>query len=78
LEENWETSSVKILKRRKKMDEKFKEWALENNALDGEKPKKLLKRLRAENKWIELSRVTCPPDRTPDEWDIEIAEFLRL
>ena len=59
-------------------DQKWSEWANENEALPGETPWKLLKRLRRENEWVKLTQVGIPPDRDDlDEWDREIENFMR-
>ena len=51
-------------------DQKWSEWAKENEALPEETPWKLLKRLRKEDKWEELAKVGIPPDR-------EVENFMR-
>lgn len=59
-------------------DAKWEAWIKENNANEDETPYGLLKRLRAEDKWMDIAKVTPPPDRTADIWDIELSEFMRL
>ena len=58
-------------------DQKWSEWSKENEALPGETPWKLLKRLRRENEWVKLATVGIPPDREFDDWDRELENFMR-
>jgi len=58
-------------------DQKWSEWAKENEVFPGETPWKLLKRLRRENKWVKLAQISSPPDREFDDWDRELEQFMR-
>lgn len=59
-------------------DAAWKAWAEANKTNEEETPYALLKRLRSEDRWEDLCKVSCPPDRTTDMWDIELSEFMRL
>ena len=60
------------------MKQAWENWAEANGTNDQETPYGLLKRLRSEDRWIKLAKVSCPPDRTEGVWDIELAEFMRI
>ena len=54
----------------------WNKWENENGALEGETPFQLLCRLRIENRWQDIGKMSCPPDRSPEIWENEKFNFM--
>jgi hypothetical protein len=58
------------------IEQRWKAWRKDAGAKEGETPFFLVKRLRDEDKWVELYSIPCPPDREERYWDEEIERIV--